>query len=65
MSYTDDNWYNNGDGGYNDGWSYRNDGVDVEKNTNSNGYPYNVGWTETGEWPFSGLSPTHIVGVSI
>ena len=50
MSYTDDNWYNNGDGGYNDGWSYRNDGVDVEKNTNSNGYPYNVGWTETGEW---------------
>ena len=30
---------NNGDGGYNDGWSYRNDGVDVEKNTNSNGYP--------------------------
>ena len=50
VSYTDDNWYNNGDGGYNDGWSYRNDGVDVEKNTNSNGYPYNVGWTETGEW---------------
>ncbi len=31
VSYTDDNWYNNGDGGYNDGWSYRNDGVDVEK----------------------------------
>ena len=50
VSYTDDNWYNNGDGGYNDGWSYRNDGVDVEKNTNPNGYPYNVGWTEVGEW---------------
>ncbi len=50
VSYTDDNWYNNGDGGYNDGWSYRNDGVDVEKNTNPNGYPYNVGWTEIGEW---------------
>ena len=50
VSYTDDNWYNNGDGGYNDGWSYRNDGVDVEKNTNPDGYPYNVGWTEVGEW---------------
>ena len=50
VSYTDDNWYNNGDGGYNDGWSYRNDGVDVEKNTNPSGYPYNVGWTEVGEW---------------
>lgn len=50
ISYTDDNWYNNGDGGYNDGWSYRNDGVDVESNTNPNGYPYNIGWTETGEW---------------
>jgi endoglucanase len=50
VSYTDDNWYNNGDGGYNDGWSYRNDGVDVEKNTNPNGYPYNIGWTEVGEW---------------
>jgi hypothetical protein len=36
---------------WNDGWVYRNDGVDVQTcndNTNSNGY--NVGWMETGEW---------------
>jgi len=50
VSYTDSDWINNGDGGYNEGWAYRNDGVDVEKNTNPNGYPYNVGWTEVGEW---------------
>ncbi len=36
---------------WNNGWSYRNDGVDIEPcndRTHSNGY--NVGWTEQGEW---------------
>lgn len=36
---------------YNSGWTYRNDGVDIEKSADifySNGY--NVGWIETGEW---------------
>ncbi len=36
---------------WNSGWSYRNDGVDVERSTddvNSNGY--NVGFMEGGEW---------------
>ena len=36
---------------WNSGWSYRNDGVDIEKtedNINSNGY--NVGWLTGGEW---------------
>lgn len=36
---------------WNNGWAYRNDGVDIEKSTdaqNSNGY--NVGWTNTDEW---------------
>lgn len=36
---------------WNNGWSYRNDGVDIETSTdliNTNGY--NVGWTDTGEW---------------
>ena len=36
---------------WNSGWTYRNDGVDIEKNTdniNSNGY--HVGFTNTGEW---------------
>jgi len=50
ISYTDSDYYNNGDGNYNDGWTFRNDGVDVESNGNQNGMPYNVGWTEAGEW---------------
>ena len=36
---------------WNQGWSYRNDGVDIEvteDNMNTNGY--NVGWIGTGEW---------------
>ena len=36
---------------WNNGWIYRNDGVDIEPCVdpiNSNGY--NVGWTEKGEW---------------
>ena len=36
---------------WNSGWSYRNDGVDIEKNNdniNSNGY--NVGFVKEGEW---------------
>jgi len=36
---------------WNNGWSYRNDGVDIEPcqdNVNSNGF--NVGWIEEGEW---------------
>ncbi len=37
---------------WNSGWSYRNDGVDIEASSdgdaNSNGF--NVGWTQDGEW---------------
>jgi endoglucanase len=36
---------------WNSGWSYRNDGVDIESNSdniNSNGY--SVGWIAAGEW---------------
>ncbi len=36
---------------WNNGWVYRNDGVDIEPsmdNFNTNGY--NVGWVEAGEW---------------
>lgn len=46
--------YNLSTGNYvtwNKGWSYRNDGVDIEianDTLNSNGY--NVGWTNSGEW---------------
>ena len=36
---------------WNNGWAYRNDGVDIEvtqDNVNSNGY--NIGWLNTNEW---------------
>lgn len=49
-AYNDADYQNTGNGDWNKGWNYRNDGVDIEK-TNaflSNGY--NVGWIENGEW---------------
>ena len=50
VAYTDVDYMNTGGGGYNWGWSYRNDGVDIEANGDENGLPYNVGWTDVGEW---------------
>ncbi len=35
---------------YNNGWAYRNDGVDIEKCSDFKTNGYNIGWTETGEW---------------
>jgi len=37
---------------WNQGYSYRNDGVDIEATSlsNPNGNGYNVGWTQDGEW---------------
>jgi endoglucanase len=52
-----DNDYTNISGGaggtaWNLGYSYRNDGVDIEStsDTDENGNGYNVGWTNVGEW---------------
>ncbi len=42
---------NNNSDVYNTGWTYRNDGVDIERSLDifeSNGY--NVGWIDAGEW---------------
>ena len=50
VAYTDEDYMNTGNGSYNSGWSYRNDGVDIEANGDENGLPYNVGWTAAGEW---------------
>ena len=33
----------------NNGWSYRNDGVDIESCSDPT-IDYNIGWIETGEW---------------
>jgi endoglucanase len=39
-----------GGGSWNNGSRYRNDGVDIEKSSDPQGYAYNVGWVEAGEW---------------
>ncbi len=38
------------DGVGNQGYEYRNDGVDIEKSMDPEGFAYNVGWIETTEW---------------
>lgn len=37
---------------WNSGYTYRNDGVDIEASTDTDPYSngYNIGWTATGEW---------------
>ena len=50
LSYSDSDYWNDGDGGYNDGWVFRNGGVDVEGSDDDPNIPYTVGWTEAGEW---------------
>ena len=35
---------------WNNGGVYRNDGVDIEISGGSTHFPYNIGWTEAGEW---------------
>jgi len=35
---------------WNQGWSYRNDGVDIEGNSDAVTTGYSVGWISTGEW---------------
>jgi len=35
---------------WNNGWTYRNDGVDIEKCSDDITNGYNIGWTETGEF---------------
>ncbi|MBB6463577.1 carbohydrate-binding protein [Flammeovirga kamogawensis] len=35
---------------WNTGWSYRNDGVDMQKCTDTETNGYNLGWVETNEW---------------
>lgn len=37
-------------GVWNQGWIYRNDGVDVQTCADMGGLGYNVGWMENGEW---------------
>ncbi len=50
VGYSDNDYKNTGSGSYNQGWSYRNDGVDIEKCTDAITNGFNVGWINTGEW---------------
>jgi aryl-phospho-beta-D-glucosidase BglC (GH1 family) len=35
---------------WNNGWAYRNDGVDIELSKDDDGYPFSIGFVETDEW---------------
>ncbi|MBT1702180.1 carbohydrate-binding protein [Chryseosolibacter indicus] len=35
---------------WNNGWSYRNDGVDIQPTSDNGGNGFQVGWTADGEW---------------
>lgn len=35
---------------WNQGYAYRNDGVDIQESQDSESNGYNIGWTEDGEW---------------
>jgi len=53
VSYNDSDYQNtNGPGSssWNKGWTFRNDGVDIELSEDSDSSIYSVGWTESGEW---------------
>jgi aryl-phospho-beta-D-glucosidase BglC (GH1 family) len=50
IGYFDSEYKNVGGNSYNQGYEYRNDGVDIEKSTDPDGFEYNVGWIDPGEW---------------
>lgn len=35
---------------WNNGWTFRNDGVDIEKSNDAQGSPYSIGWISNNEW---------------
>jgi endoglucanase len=49
-SFYDTSPSNVGTGSYNNGWIYRNDGVDIEKCSDPISNGFNIGWIESGEW---------------
>ncbi len=50
IAYNDGDYENTGNGAYNLGYSFRNDGVDIEPCTDQITNGFNVGWIATGEW---------------
>ncbi len=50
QAYNDNDYQNTGGTNWNNGWAYRNDGVDIETCSDFFSNGYNVGWIENGEW---------------
>lgn len=50
FAYNDTEYENAGGGTWNNGWRYRNDGVDIEACSDFSSNGFNIGWIETGEW---------------
>lgn len=49
-AYFDTDYHNTGSGAYNSGYSYRNEGVDIEPCSDLGSNGYNVGWIKNNEW---------------
>ncbi|MBP1679224.1 MAG: Endoglucanase, partial [Bacteroidetes bacterium] len=50
VAYRDVEFQNTGNSSYNSGWSFRNDGVDIEKCSDLLSNGFNVGWTAASEF---------------
>ncbi len=50
VAYKDVDFQNTGNSSYNSGWSFRNDGVDIEKCSDLFSNGFNVGWTAASEF---------------
>jgi hypothetical protein len=50
FAYKDNDYQNTGNGSWNSGGQYRNDGVDIEKCTDNPSNGFDVGWINTGEY---------------
>ncbi len=50
LAYYDLDYQNVGSGTWNNGYQYRNDGVDIEPCIDFGSNGYNIGWIENGEW---------------
>jgi hypothetical protein len=49
-AWFDVDYQNTGNGNWNNGWNYRNDGVDIERCSDIPSNGYNVGWIASGEY---------------
>lgn len=49
-AYYDVEYANFGTGVYNNGWAYRNSGIDIGADSDQQANGYHVGWTEASEW---------------